>query len=573
MRKGGAILILFMLISMLLWMPVQAEEAEWKGVLSGTSFAEMNQDGFHVPLPEGEGWQGGAARGIRGLFAEALGQDAKGNTLTYQAMCQSLDQFAYNETLITRYYNSVDFSHLRNVVMDHVLIDGQPARLVTFTYDEGDGSFGAHGGIVLYAREMRLLQIRIYSEGRRNRERNTPKVTLEDLKQIAARIVFVPEEAPIRYSDVSLTLNSEEGIHVLASGGKLQLSATYGNAALAATIREDQGVTWELVDEDTGEPSTVAQISSKGLITAEKGIAQIRTVRAQATSVAWGTSASLTLTVLPAATGLTVEPASLTFYAEEDHTELLTARLEPDFIPAMGITWSINKKDLLEIIDHGNGTATVRPLFDGKGTLTVREPGGKTFSVPVKVLRPVTALELTRKGQPVAGATVIYNVKLTPYNPGDRTVSWSLDVGEDIATISRNGKLKISKSAPEGTVFHVSCTSQCAPVPVVATDEIVVMVKATKPPKSTETPAPTDTPEPTETPAPTETPEPTDTPEPTETPVPTETPAPTEMTEPTEASAPTEMLTEAEDGQSGTESEEKPVHVQKDGQKRKDGGG
>ena len=43
MRKGGAILILFMLISMLLWMPVQAEEAEWKGVLSGFEFLPARQ--------------------------------------------------------------------------------------------------------------------------------------------------------------------------------------------------------------------------------------------------------------------------------------------------------------------------------------------------------------------------------------------------------------------------------------------------------------------------------------------------------------------------------------------------
>jgi len=52
-------------------------------------------------------------------------------------------------------------------------------------------------------------------------------------------------------------------------------------------------------------------------------------------------------------------------------------------------------------------------------------------------------------------------------------VEWTLDVGGDIATITK-GKVKISKTAPEGTVITVTCTAVGAPEPVVKTVQITV---------------------------------------------------------------------------------------------------
>ena len=44
---------------------------------------------------------------------------------------------------------------------------------------------------------------------------------------------------------------------------------------------------------------------------------------------------------------------------------------------------------------------------------------------------------------------------LTPKNAGNKYVEWSLDVGEDIATINAKGQVKISKEAEAGTVFSM----------------------------------------------------------------------------------------------------------------------
>ena len=65
---------------------------------------------------------------------------------------------------------------------------------------------------------------------------------------------------------------------------------------------------------------------------------------------------------------------------------------------------------------------------------------------------------------------------IVPKQAGNKNVEWSLDVGEDIATVSK-GKVKIAKDAPVGTVITVTCTALGAPEPVVRTVQIEVTEK------------------------------------------------------------------------------------------------
>ena len=476
-KNGFPAVLLILFLSLFLSFSLGEEAEKWDGVLSGYTFSDAHESGFHIPLPQGDIWNGSSAQGFRGLFAEATGTDSKSNILTYQAFCQSLNEFAENDEEAERYYDSLAVSHLRNVVMDRVQIDGHPARLITFSYDDSEGLFQANGGILLYAREMRLLQIRVYAERENRRERKTPRITLADLRHLAEMIRFVPEEAPIRLADVQISIVTDRDRVAIPAAGKLQLTAQYGNASIAESIRPNDVIDWSVTDMETGGISDLVSISEKGLLTAVKDIPWMRTIRVTASSQNWKTTAYRDLTVMPSATSISVQPSSLTFFAGETRSENLIAMLEPDYLPALDISWSVNKKDLIEIEDHGNGVATVRPLSVGKGTMTVKEPGGKSFAVSVTVLRPVTELAISRKGQTYPGSTLIYSVKLTPYNPGDRTVTWAVDVGEEIASITQRGHLKISKDAPEGTVIHVTCTSNCAIEPVVVTDEVIVKAK------------------------------------------------------------------------------------------------
>ena len=473
-KRWRRILILAALIWLMLPAGVHAASG---GVLADTSFGEISRDGFVIPLPEDNGWMGGEAWGMRGLFAEATRTDERGRTLTMQAYSQVLDQFVQNDADANRYYDSLRFENERNVTVHNVNIDGFMARLVTFSYDKAEGGFAAHGGILLYAREMRMLQVRVYSESENGHEHTTPKVKMEDLELVAEKIRFVAADAPIRHSDVELTIGVEGEIPVVAAGSTLQLNAVFGNAAIVNSAAGNNEVTWELLDSDTVFNHAAATISSRGLLTANKDVEWASEVVVKATSTEFDTYAIRKILVTPAAAGISVEPDAVTFFAGDKQSALLKAAMDPTSVPPIGLNWSVNKKDLIEITDNGNGTATVRPLMSGKGTLTVREPGGKYATVKITVLQPVQALELTQKGKPKPGNVVVFTAKLTPYNAGDRTVEWSVDVDESIAVLTNRGRLRISKDAPIGTVIHVTCTAIGAPEPLTASAEVTVTEK------------------------------------------------------------------------------------------------
>lgn len=99
------------------------------------------------------------------------------------------------------------------------------------------------------------------------------------------------------------------------------------------------------------------------------------------------------------------------------------------------------------------------------------EPGGKKFTLKLNVTEPVTDIELSVNGKPKPGGTVTVKYTLLPKTAGKKDVEWSLDVGEEIATVSK-GKVKISKDAAPGTVITVTCTATGAPEPVVRTIQI-----------------------------------------------------------------------------------------------------
>ena len=105
------------------------------------------------------------------------------------------------------------------------------------------------------------------------------------------------------------------------------------------------------------------------------------------------------------------------------------------------------------------------------------KPGGKTATVRVTVLQPVESVELKATGKAVPGGNVIVSATIQPKNAGDKKTAWSLDVGEDIATVDARGRVHINRDTPAGTVITVTCTAEGAKVPVVQTIQIEVAEK------------------------------------------------------------------------------------------------
>ena len=181
----------------------------------------------------------------------------------------------------------------------------------------------------------------------------------------------------------------------------------------------------------------------------------------------FGSTDTLEFTIIPLATKVTAEPAKLTLYAGSDQPATVNAEALPENIPPAALSWSSGKKDIIELTDNGDGTAAVKALKAGQDTLTVAEPGGKKAAIKVSVVAPVESIELTVKGKAVPGGTVTVKETLTPKNAGNKTVEWSLDVDESIATVNK-GKVKVAKDVPAGTVITVTCTALGAPEPVSA---------------------------------------------------------------------------------------------------------
>ena len=141
--------------------------------------------------------------------------------------------------------------------------------------------------------------------------------------------------------------------------------------------------------------------------------------------------------------------------------------VQPVTVPPVGLIWTPAKKDIVEITPVEDGVVSIKPLKAGKTDIAVKEPGGKNAKLTVNVVAPVESVELKVNGKPKAGGKVTVAATLAPKNVGNKAVQWSLDVGEDIATINEKGQVTIGKEVASGTKITVTCTALGAPGPVV----------------------------------------------------------------------------------------------------------
>lgn len=362
----------------------------------------------------------------------------------------------------------------QNVKTEWIEIDGHPASLQTFSYFS-NGSFYANIGVLKYPRNTRELWLRVYSYPFEGQEQADVKpVSIGDLKKVASFITYSPDDAPFIASDAEITLTAQDDATAVSAGKTLQFKAAFANPERVNKKNKNDGLTWTVTDAATGEEVGGVSINAKGQLKVDKSLAAPVDIQVRATSAKYGNSAAINLSALPVAGQIAVEPAELFFYVGTDDAQTVRAILTPDTVPLTGITWTPAKAGIVEIEETGDGTVSVRPLAAGKTVIAVKEPGGKNAKLAVNVVDPVESVELTLKGNAKAGGTVSVNATLQPKTAGNKNLEWSLDVGEDVATIDTKGKVKISKEAASGTKITVTCKALGAPEPVVATIEIEI---------------------------------------------------------------------------------------------------
>ena len=439
-------------------------------VFNDVQFGNTSAEGFQIPTPVGENWYSDSSFYVNDIFTNYTWENGLLVVEAQYYLPSSTNNFAEDpETAraeIERDFESFgkSSSDVENEVID---LDGHPVGLMKGSVDSNGQKYNT--GIVVYIRNNRYLRIRTY-----NMANESAPITINDLKYLAYKIGYDEEQAPLSKAKAGFVIGSKDGSNSLSAGKNMQMTVTFENADIINKKEKNDGVSWSVVNVETGAEEPAATISKTGQLKVDKSLEAPVELEVKAVSDLFGTESTLHITAIPVVSGLSVEPAELFFYVGSEEPQTVKAALVPDTVPPIGITWTPAKDGLVEITPVEDGTVTIKPLAAGKVNITVKEPGGKNAKLTVSTVDPVETVELAAKGGAKAGGTVTIAATLAPKTAGNKNLEWSLDVGEDIATIDAKGKVKISKEAASGTKITVTCKALGAPEPIVSTIEIEI---------------------------------------------------------------------------------------------------
>ena len=199
-------------------------------------------------------------------------------------------------------------------------------------------------------------------------------------------------------------------------------------------------------------PASVATISTSGVLTT-KNVTEITTVTVNAVSAENSTiSATWTLVIYPKTTKLTLTAASSWINVGASVQLHVSATPETAQMP---IRWRSSNTRGATVDANG----VVRGLKAGTATITVRTTDGsnKRASVRVTVGIPATGVVITGNRIVRAGATLRLMATVQPANATVKRVTWAVNCPASVATISGDGKLRVSANA-ETQIILVTAT-------------------------------------------------------------------------------------------------------------------
>ena len=349
---------------------------------------------------------------------------------------------------------------LQNIENKWIEKDGYPVRLVTCDSDNRSTGF------LLYIRNSIIASLQIWAKDK--------LVTMQDLESLAGYLQYDETQAFLKESDVDITVSSKGDPLAVTAGKNVQFTSAFANPDAVNKKNQNDAVVWSVAKADTGEAVEGVSIDAKGQLKVDKSLSAPVDLQVKVASELFGTSATYNISAIPVVSKVVLDPAQLFFYVGTEDPQTARASLEPASVPPVGLTWTPAKKDIVEITPVEDGVVSIKPLKAGKTDIAVKEPGGKNAKLTVNVVAPVESVELKVNGKPKAGGKVTVAATLAPKNVGNKAVQWSLDVGEDIATINEKGQLTIGKEVASGTKITVTCTALGAPTPVIATTVIEI---------------------------------------------------------------------------------------------------
>lgn len=282
----------------------------------------------------------------------------------------------------------------------------------------------------------------------------------------------------------SLTIGSKTGTFTVASGKKLNLTATAAPAEAA-----NKAVIWTIT-----EGSQYAKISGSGVVTANKNLTVPVTVTVQAAAKdGSGVTAQQEITINPLSYGVEIkrpnasENTTLVWDMADQNVILLSAKVYP-LSAEQAVTWKSSNAKVASIDASGKitclkaGTVTI--------TATANDGSGKKASFKLQIVKLMKSLGLVDVSV-AGGKSVTLKPLFTPADPTNKKLAWSVSENKYGIKINGSGKVStkavtepvnvtVTASALDGSGVSTSCEVTVYP----ATTKVTISPKDGKLPAS-----------------------------------------------------------------------------------------
>ena len=282
----------------------------------------------------------------------------------------------------------------------------------------------------------------------------------------------------------SLTIGSKTGTFTVASGKKLNLTATAAPAEAA-----NKAVIWTIT-----EGSEYAKISGSGVVTANKNLTVPVTVTVQAAAKdGSGVTAQQDITVNPLSYGVEIkrpnasENTTLVWDMADQNVIRLSAKVYP-LSAEQSVTWKSSNARVATIDASGKitclkaGTVTI--------TATANDGSGKKASFKLQIAKLMKSLELADTSV-AGGKSVTLKPLIGPADVTNKKLTWSVSENEYGIKINGSGKVStkavtepvnvtVTVSALDGSGVSASCEVTVYP----ATTKVTISAKDGKLPAS-----------------------------------------------------------------------------------------
>ena len=282
----------------------------------------------------------------------------------------------------------------------------------------------------------------------------------------------------------SLTIGSKAGTFTVASGKKLNLTATAAPAEAA-----NKAVTWAIT-----EGSEYAKISGSGVVTANKNLTVPVTVTVQAAAKdGSGVTAQQEITINPLSYGVEIkrpnasENTTLVWDMADQNVIQLSAKVYP-LSAEQSVTWKSSNAKVASIDASGKitclkaGTVTI--------TATANDGSGKKASFKLQIVKLMKSLELADTSV-AGGKSVTLKPVIGPADVTNKKLTWSVSENEYGIKINGSGKVStkavtepvnvtVTVSALDGSGVSASCEVTVYP----ATTKVTISAKGGELPAS-----------------------------------------------------------------------------------------